>query len=344
VTDPYLKVHCLAPGLNYGQHTFEGIKAYRSADNSITIFRPQLNAERLQHSNDMLSIPPIPTEHFLKCVDLAVGMNAAYVPPYETGGAMYIRPVSFGSSAQLGLNPPEEYTFFVYCVPSGVYHGTAPISCLVCEDFDRTAPRGTGSTKCGGNYGPVLKWSQRAHNEGYGICLHLDSQTRSEIDEFSTAGFVGLKEDSTGNVTLVTPDSPCIIRSSTSTASHELAKSFGWKVEHRPIPVTELGEFAEIAAAGTAAALVPVKSIELKSKGKKWEYRGMDGQVGPLVTKLLKNLRGIQSGDLPDPFGWQYHVHDPAPWVREQEAKKLKMNPTNDVKVDGKQVAVDELP
>ena len=343
VTDPYLKIHCLAPGINYGQQTFEGVKAFRTASGSLSIFRPVANAERHQHSNDALSIPAVPTPHFLKCLELAVGLNSSYVPPFATGGAMYIRPVSFGSSAQLGLNPPEEYTFFVYCVPTGVYHGTAPISCLVCEDFDRTAPRGTGSTKCGGNYGPVLKWSQKAYQQGYGICLHLDSQTRSEIDEFSTAGFLGLKQAG-GQITLVVPESACIINSSTSSAACELAKSFGWTVEKRPIPVAELAEFVEIAAAGTAAALVPIKSIDLKSTDQRFEYRGMDGQVGPLVTKLLTNLRGVQKGELPDPFGWRHAVPDPRPWLRQQAAKGITANGKGSTKMESGQVAVDELP
>lgn len=161
-------------------------------------------------------------------------MNAAYVPPHETGAAMYIRPLIFGSSAQLGLNPPEEYTFCVYVLPVGVYHGVHPVKALILEDFDRAAPDGTGSAKVGGNYAPVLKWSDKARNEGYGITLHLDSKTRSEIDEFSTSGFIGVK--GTGDdITLVTPDSKCVISSVTSDSCLEIARSFGWKTETRSV-------------------------------------------------------------------------------------------------------------
>lgn len=340
-------MHCLAPGLNYGQHTFEGVKAFRSADNKINIFRPQLNAERHQLSNDALSIPAVPEAHFIKCMDLAVGMNAQYVPPHDSGGSMYIRPVSFGSSAQLGLSPPEEYTLFVFVLPTAPYHGVKPLSCLILEDFDRAAPRGTGHVKCGGNYGPVLKWSQKAHDTGYGICLHLDSQTRTEIDEFSTAGFIGFKEsksttdDGEPSITVVVPDSPCVIKSATSTSACELARNFGWTVEQRSIPVAELAEFVEICAAGTAASLVPIRSIDMKSTGKSWEYRGMDGNVGPLVTRLLASLKGIQSGNLPDPFGWRHAVNDPAPWMRQQEAKALA---ANGKAANGSLTSVDELP
>lgn len=147
---------------------------------------------------------------------------------------MYIRPLIFGSSAQLGLNPPEEYTFCVYVLPVGVYHGVHPVKALILEDFDRSAPDGTGSAKVGGNYAPVLRHSEKAYKGGYGITLHLDSKTRTEIDEFSTSGFIGVKKDGE-NVTLVVPDSKNVIQSVTSDSCLEIARSFGWKTEVRSV-------------------------------------------------------------------------------------------------------------
>jgi branched-chain amino acid aminotransferase len=152
---------------------------------------------------------------------------------------MYIRPLLFGSSAQLGLNPPEEYTFLVYVLPTGVYHGTHPVAALILEDFDRAAPNGTGSAKIGGNYAPVLRWSDKAREEGFGITLHLDSATRTEIDEFSTSGFIGVKGDAGEEgeeVTIVVPDSTKVIKSVTSNSVCDIAsKTFGWKVERRSV-------------------------------------------------------------------------------------------------------------
>lgn len=151
---------------------------------------------------------------------------------------MYIRPLIFGSSAQLGLNPPEEYTFVVYVLPVGVYHGVHPVAALILEEFDRAAPEGTGSAKVGGNYAPVLRWSEKARTEGYGITLHLDSKTRSVIDEFSTSGFVGVKKHSEGEgYTVVVPDSKNVIRSVTSESVLSIAESFGWTVERRPVSI-----------------------------------------------------------------------------------------------------------
>ncbi len=229
---------------------------------------------------------------------------------HHTGAAMYIRPLLFGSSAQLGLNPPEEYTFVVYVLPVGVYHGVHPVDALILEDFDRAAPEGTGSAKVGGNYAPVLRFSERARNEGFGITLHLDSRTRSEIDEFSTSGFVGVKKEEE-QYTLVVPDSKNVIESVTSDSVCEIAKSFGWKVERRSIKYEELPSFSEIMAAGTAAALVPIKSITMKSKGDKFTYQGGSDEPGPACVKLLTTLKGIQQGTIKDTFGWLEQVVEP---------------------------------
>lgn len=151
---------------------------------------------------------------------------------------MYIRPLLLGSSAQLGLNPPEEYTFLVFVLPVGVYHGVHPVAALILEEFDRAAPEGTGSAKVGGNYAPVLRWSEKARGEGFGITLHLDSKERRWVDEFSTSGFVGVKGDGEGETTVVVPDSKNVIKSVTSDSVCRLAESFGWKVECRPVSLS----------------------------------------------------------------------------------------------------------
>jgi branched-chain amino acid aminotransferase len=324
----------MAPGLNYGQQAYEGMKAFRTPDNKgVTIFRATKNAARMAYSTSFISIPPIPESVFLECVHAAVSLNAAYVPPHETGAAMYIRPLIFGSSAQLGLQPPEEYTFCVYVLPVGVYHGVHPVKALILEDFDRAAPDGTGSAKVGGNYAPVLRHSDKARGEGYGITLHLDSKTRSEIDEFSTSGFIGVKKEG-DNVTLVVPDSKNVIASVTSDSCLEIAKSFGWKTEVRSvsnfplfrplytlgyflanslmrlkIKYEELPSFTEVLAAGTAAALVPIKSITRNSRNDIFSYIAADSEEpGPICVKLLTTLKGIQTGNIKDTFGWNSKV------------------------------------
>ncbi|KAK3382697.1 aminotransferase [Lasiosphaeria ovina] len=356
VTDPYMKIHGMAPALNYGQQAYEGLKAFRLPGNDvISIFRPDRNAERLQHSAEFISVPPVPTGLFLAAVKGAVALNAEYVPPHETGAAMYIRPQVYGSSAQLGLNPPEEYTFCVFVLPTGVYHGSHPVKALIMDDFDRAAPNGTGSAKVGGNYAPVLRWSERARNQGYGITLHLDSKRHEEIDEFSTSGFIGALVEG-DDVTLVVPDSKAVINSVTSDSIQQIAKSFGWKVEKRPINYSELPSFTEVMAAGTAAALVPIRSITrrvaaadaLQQQKAHTRVALEDGQetvtyiaanvdeAGALCAKLLAKLQGIQLGREDDQFGWRF-------LVCESDAKAILGDAAADPASDTNGQTIDQL-
>lgn len=315
VASPHMSIHGMAPGLNYGVQCYEGIKAFRAPSGDITIFRPDQNAKRMQRSADYICIPPVPEDLFLEAVNLAVAVNGEFVPPANSGQAMYIRPLLFCSSAQLGLNPGSEYTFVVFVMPTGVYHGTNAVDALILEDFDRAAPEGTGSAKIGGNYAPVLRHSQKAYKEGFGITLHLDSKTRSEIDEFSTSGFLGVKQGSDGKTTVVVPDSKNVIKSVTSESACQIAKDvFGYNVERRSIAYEEIKEFSEVMAAGTAASLVPIKSITMKSKNDKFTFEKAlpsDGGPGPVCKEILRVLKGIQQGTEKDQFGWNHVVREP---------------------------------
>lgn len=330
VKDPYIRMHGMAPALNYGQQAYEGLKAFRTpGDQGIQIFRPDRNAKRMQHSAEVISVPPVPEDLFVDAVKAAVARNAEFVPPHATGAAMYIRPQVFGSSAQLGLSPPEEYLFCVYVLPTGVYHGTHPAKALILEDFDRAAPNGTGHAKVGGNYAPVLRWSEKAYQTGYGITLHLDSARHEEIDEFSTSGFLGVKKGAgDDDITLVLPDSQCVIDSVTSDSVQQLARSFGWAVERRPIKYAELPSFSEVFAAGTAAALVPIRSITRRLPAGHPQSLAAAGaalpsnvtvadgeevirympddqtEAGPVCLRLLTQLKGMQLGKVADAFHW----------------------------------------
>ena len=315
--DPHIAVHGLAPGLNYGQHAFEGMKAHRTADGRIALFRPDQNAKRLQHSAEVISIPPVPTEHFLACVRLAVGLNAAYVPPFDVpSAAMYVRPLLFGRGPMLAPVAPETFTFAVFALPVGVLHGNAnPVDTVICEDLDRAAPRGVGHAKLGGNYAPVTRWAKKAKGEGYGIMLHLDAATRSEIDEFSTSALAGAVYEGGGceRAKIVLPDSPNVIESVTQKCVEELARAWGWDVERRRVPVEELATFDEVMAAGTATVLQPVMSITYPSKETKYEYAGSkDGKPGWVCKKLTDAIVGTQRGTVPDKLGWLDYVEDPA--------------------------------
>lgn len=306
VEQPFLNVSIMSPALNYGQQCFEGLKAFRCKDGHIRVFRPDENAARMQHSAAMVAMPGVPEEIFIAAVKMAALKNAEFVPPYELGQALYLRPLLLGTGAQLALLPPDEFTFLVAATPvANLYSasGAKPIDALIVEDFDRAAPAGTGSAKLGGNYAPVFAHATKAKAAGYAITLHLDSKTRSHVDEFSTSNFLALK--GTGDsTTLVVPESTSILKSVTTKSVIELAKSFGWKVEKRPVPVEEISEFSEIMSAGTAAVISPIKSVTYR--GQKLVQLGEE--CGPGSKRILTQLRAIQTGDVEDTFGWNYLV------------------------------------
>ena len=305
VEEPFLRLSIMSPALNYGQQCFEGLKAFRCKDGHIRVFRPDENAKRMAHSASMIAIPPPPKDLFLEAVKMAALKNAEYVPPYELGQALYLRPLLLGSGEQLALLPPDEYTFLVAATPvANLYSasGAKPIDALIVEDFDRAAPAGTGSAKLGGNYAPVFVHATKAKAAGYPITLHLDSKTRTHIDEFSTSNFLALR--GTDDITLVVPESTSILKSVTTKSVVELAKSFGWKVECRPVPLEEVREFTEIISAGTAAVLSPIKSVTYRGE----KLVSLSDEVGPGCKRLLSSLRSIQTGDAADEFGWNMLV------------------------------------
>ncbi|KAI1613401.1 branched-chain-amino-acid aminotransferase 5 [Exophiala viscosa] len=322
VSDPYLRIHGLSPALNYGMQAYEGLKAVRTPSNKITIFRPSFHWKRLNHSAETVSMPPLPESLFMQCINDAVVANAGFVGPADSNAVLYIRPVLFGSGAQLALEPPSTFTFAVYVQPATTYHGVQPLPCLVMEDFDRTATRGTGHAKIGGNYAPAIKWSRAAKQKGYYMTLHLDSATQSEIDEFSTSGFVGVirsagssESDTDGGAdkgTLVVPDSKQIIDSVTSDSIRTIARSLGYKVEVRPVKYAELSRFSEVLAVGTAASVLPIAAIVRESTGDKFVYCPA-GKPGPAAVELGAAITACIRGRADDPHGWLYQVPFPEP-------------------------------
>ena len=321
----------MAPALNYGQQALEGLKAFRMPGKrgGIALFRPDRNAMRFQHSVEVLSMPSVPVDVFLRACRAAVALNAGYVPPHESGGSLYVRPLLYGSSARLIPSASDEYTFCVFVVPTGGYDGTrAAVKALILDDFDRAAPKGTGHAKVGGNYAPVLRWSDQAKTEGFGATLHLDSAQHEEVDEFSTSAFIGVRShgDGDNDVTLVVPNSPCVIDSVTSDSIQHVARSNGWKVEKRPVPYTELPSFSEVLGAGTGATLLPIRSItrrrttatgrlpacprlHVDTESETVIYlHDEQHSGGPVYLKLLAQLRAIQLGDVQDEFNWRFEV------------------------------------
>ena len=202
----------------------------------------------------------------------------------------------------MGVKPANEYLFVVFAGPVGPYfkEGFKPVQIQIVEDADRAAPLGTGTLKVGGNYAASLRSGQRAHDEGFSNVLYLDAKEKKYIDEAGAANFFGIK-----NNTYCTPKSTSILPSITNMSLRQLAEDMGMKVEQRHIPVTELPEFEEVAACGTAAVVSPIGKIVDRGTGKTYDY---GTEPGPVCTKLYKQLKGIQEGELEDVHHWNLIV------------------------------------
>jgi branched-chain amino acid aminotransferase len=296
----YIDIHIAATGLHYGQEAFEGMKAYMGKDGKIRVFRWDENASRLISSANGIKMAPVPAELFKEAVFQAINLNRKFVPPYGSGASLYIRPLLYGSGAEVGVKPASEYTFIVFVTPVGPYFkgGIKPVNMMICRDVDRAAPLGTGIYKVGGNYAASLRALVAAKESGYGSVLFLDAREKKYIDECGPANFYGIK-----NNTYITPKSESILPSITNKSLLQLAGTVGIKTERRQVPVEELAEFTEAGACGTAAVITPIGKIVDPDKNKIYEYC-KDGKPGVITMKLYNMLVGIQIGDVPDEFGW----------------------------------------
>ena len=293
-------MHMAATCLHYGQEAFEGLKAYRCPDGKVRVFRSDENAARLQSTCRGILMPELPTEKFNEMVDRVVRLNERFIPPYESGASLYIRPLMIGTSAQVGVHPSEEYLFLIFVTPVGPYFkgGFSTNPYVIIREFDRSAPLGTGVYKVGGNYAASLRANKMAHDLGYSCEFYLDAKEKKYIDECGAANFFGIKDN-----TYVTPKSTSILPSITNKSLMQLAQDLGLSVERRPIPVEELSTFEEAGACGTAAVISPIQRIDDLENEVSYVI-SKDGKPGPVSTQLYNKLRGIQYGIEPDIHGW----------------------------------------
>lgn len=297
-SDEYLKLHMAATCLHYGQEAFEGLKAYRCPDGKVRIFRAEENAARLQSTARGIVMPEVPTELFVDMVKKVVRLNQEYIPPYESGATLYLRPLLFGITAGVGVRPATEYCFLIFATPVGPYFkgGFSSNPYVIVRDVDRAAPLGTGMFKVGGNYAASLRANKRAHEKGYASEFYLDAKEKKYVDECGAANFFGIK-----NNTYVTPKSTSILPSITNKSLMQIAEDLGLKVERRPIAEDELDSFEEAGACGTAAVISPISHLDDLETGKVYHF---GDKPGPWSTKLYETLRGIQYGTIEDKHGW----------------------------------------
>lgn len=303
VEDNMISISEASTALHYGQQCFEGLKAYRTKDGRIQLFRPDSNGKRMQDSCRRILMPEVPVEKFVDACIKVVKANEHYVPPYGTGATLYLRPFVIGVGDNVGVKPAPEYIFCVFCIPVGPYFkgGMNPVNFNIAE-YDRAAPYGTGAAKVGGNYAGSLYPHELAVKKGFADCIYLDPATHTKIEEVGAANFFGITKDNK----FVTPKSPSILPSITKYSLLYIAKEYlNMEVEERDVLVDNLDEFKEAGACGTAAVITPIGGIEYKGT---LHVFHSETEVGPVTKKLYDTLYGIQFGDVQAPEGWLVEV------------------------------------
>ncbi|MHA1793223.1 MAG: branched-chain amino acid aminotransferase [Promethearchaeota archaeon] len=293
--------------LHYGQSIFEGLKAYRGDDDSIYLFRPEKNMERLNSSASRLVMPQVDTDLVIEAIKKLVEIEKDWVP-HTKGTSLYIRPTYFGTQAILGVRPSSEYLFYVILSPVGAYYATgfSPVKLLVEDHYVRAAPGGVGFAKASGNYAASLLAAKKAKEKGYAQVLWLDAAEHKYIEEVGTMNAF-IKID---GVVYTSPLTGSILPGVTRDSVIQILKEWNVPVEEKRLTIDEVsqaweqGKLEEIFGTGTAAVITPVG--ELCYKEKKMVIG--DFKVGELTQKLYDELVSIQYGEKEDKHGWRVKV------------------------------------
>ena len=298
--------------LHYGQAIFEGLKAYRHEDGSITTFRPEQNAARFQHSAHRLAMPELPEETFIEAIKQLVTVDQDWVPTAGGEAALYLRPFMISTEPTLGVKPSSSYTFYLIASPAGAYFsgGIKPVSVWISKEYVRAAPGGTGDAKFAGNYAASLLAQAEAEEKGCDQVVWLDAIERKYIEEMGGMNLMFV-EGSGDNAKLITPAlSGSLLAGITRKSLLQVAQDLGYAPEERKITVddwrngAESGQITETLACGTAAVITPVGRV-LSADG---EFTINNNEAGPVTLQLRERLRGIQNGTVEDTHGWNYRL------------------------------------
>ena len=307
---PYapLELEPSAMVFHYAQEMFEGMKAYKTPDGGVQLFRPMKNIERMANTNDRLCIPQIPNEDVLQAITETVLFDEDWIPT-TVGTSLYIRPFIIATDPMLGVHPSHTYIFCIILSPVAAYYaeGINPVKIFIEREYVRAVKGGTGYAKVGGNYAASLKGQEKANALGYSQVLWLDGINRKYIDEVGAMNVFFVIGDE-----VITPalDEGNILPGVTRASCIELLKSWGVKVSERRLSVDELyeaydkGELKEAFGTGTAAVISPIGSLDDENK----KAVINDGKIGAISQKLYDTLTGIQWGTVADPFGWTVKI------------------------------------
>lgn len=293
--------------LHYGTEIFEGMKAYRTANGEIRLFRPLENVRRMNRSAERLCLPEVDEDFMLHALDMLVDIERDWVP-HSIGTSLYIRPFMYGADPHLGVHAVHDATLCIICSPVGAYYaeGLNPVKIAIEHEDVRAVRGGTGYAKCGGNYAASLRAGKRAAEKGYTQVLWLDGVSRKYIEE---VGSMNVMFKIGGRI--VTPAlTGSVLPGITRKSCIELLRSWGYEVEERLLSVDELiaaardGSLEEAFGTGTAAVVSPIGKLAYEGE----EYTVGNGGIGGVTQRLYDTLTGIQWGTRPDDFGWCHTV------------------------------------
>jgi len=293
--------------LHYAQEMFEGLKTYRTEDGGVQLFRPDMNAKRTNVTNDRICIPRIDEGLYVEAIKKVVEVDKDWVPDWP-GTSLYIRPFIIATEPFLGVRPSDEYLFLIILSPVGPYYkgGLAPTKIYVEDEYVRAAPGGTGFAKIGGNYAMSLKAQVKAHGKGFTQVLWLDGAERRYVEEIGTSNAFFVID---GEV-FTAPNEGTILPGITRDSVITILRDKGIPVREERFTIDEVfaaaerGGLAEVFASGTAAVISPVGEMRWKDK----DIVIGGGRIGPLSQELYDTLTGIQSGRLPDKYGWMVRL------------------------------------
>ena len=290
--------------LHYAQEVFEGMKAYRTADGHIQLFRPLENIRRMARSCEKLCVPQIPEEDYLQAIKALVEVDADWVPS-APDTSLYIRPYVIATDPKLGVHASSTYIFGIITCPVGSYYpeGINPVRIAIESREVRAVRGGTGFAKCGGNYAASLHASELAEKKGFSQVLWLDGVEQKYIEE---VGSMNVMFKLNGEIVTPSLESGSVLPGVTRKSCIHLLREWGYEVQERNISIDELieaagsGALEEAWGSGTAAVVSPIGEIFYQGR----DYTINGGKIGPVTQKLYDTLTGIQWGKTPDPYGW----------------------------------------
>ena len=301
----------MEPGLctlHYGQTIFEGLKAFRDVKGGFNIFRPDMNAKRLNHSASRVCIPEYDVESLISAIKQLVVLDKDFIPT-KRGHSLYIRPVVFGSGNFLGVQPSDNYMLIVMTSPVASYYaeGLNPVKIMIAHEYVRAVKGGLGTAKTAANYAASLLAGKKAKEAGYSQVLWLDGITHEFIDEVGAMNIMFVIGDE-----LITPplDQGTILAGVTRDTVLTLASEWGVQVSERQLKVNEVfeahqkGTLKECFGTGTAAVISPVGQLAFNGA----VININNQEIGPLAQKLYDTITGIQYGEIEDKYNWNLHI------------------------------------